>query len=45
MARWWLGTHGQDLLGIIIFVAGYRLSRWLVWRRWLRDVSVVGPDS
>ena len=45
LARWWLGTLGYDLLGIAVFAVGYALTLWLAWRRWLRDVSFVGPDS
>ena len=45
LLRWWLGTLGYDLLGVAVFVVGYGLTLWLVWRGWLRDVDFVGPDA
>lgn len=45
LARWWLGTQGQDLLGVAVFVAGYSLTLLLVWQRWLRGTAFVGPDG
>lgn len=45
LARWWLGTQGYDLFGVVVFAAGYGLTLLLVWRRWLRGVAFVGPDG
>lgn len=45
LLRWWLGTQGYDLLGVAVFVGGYGLTLWLVWRGWLSDVAFVGPEG
>ena len=45
VARWAFGQAGFDILGSVVFVAGYGMMVFVLWYGWLRHIDIRGPES
>ncbi|WP_240729975.1 hypothetical protein [Halalkalirubrum salinum] len=45
VARWAFGQAGFDILGSVVFVAGYGTMVFVLWFGWLRHIDIRGPEG